>query len=427
MHYDDRCNPRRHKKRQFVLRSGIGKRLSQRLHCAPRAQETTMGHDTAKQTKAVRAAVDTDTQHGAVMPPVYLTSNFSFAGFDDPREHDYTRTSNPTREALAGTLADLENGAGATVTATGMAAITLALQLLKPSEVVVAPNDCYGGTFRLLNGLAERGLLAVRYVDQADHGATAAALDGARMLWVESPTNPLLRVMDLAALSGLARQHGALTVVDNTFLSPALQRPLEFGADLVVHSTTKYLNGHGDVVGGAVVAATDELAERMRWWANALGLTGAPFDSFLTMRGMRTLYARLAQHEKNASALADLLVAHDAVERVYYPGLPSHPGHEIAARQQRGYGGMLSFDLMGGAPAARAFVETVELFTLAESLGGVESLCCHPATMTHATYDPDSLAAAGISHGLVRLSVGIEATEDLERDVLAGLEAAAHV
>lgn len=384
-----------------------------------------MAKDNARQTKAVRAGIDTDTQHGAVMPPVYLTSNFSFAGFDTPRQHDYTRTSNPTRDALAEVLADLENGAGASITATGMGAITLALQTVNPGDVIVAPRDCYGGTFRLLNGLAARGLCTVRFVDQVDHDATDAALDGARLLWVESPTNPLLRVMDLEKLSKLAKSHGALMAVDNTFLSPACQRPLDFGADLVVHSTTKYLNGHSDIVGGAVVAANTELAEQMAWWANALGLTGAPFDSFLTMRGVRTLYVRMAQHELNATTLANVLEEHAAVANVFYPGLKSHPGHAIASKQQTGFGGMLSFELVGRQGAARAFLENVELFTLAESLGGVESLACHPATMTHATLDAEAQKVAGISDGLVRLSVGIEATEDLVRDVLQGLEAAA--
>jgi cystathionine gamma-synthase len=384
-----------------------------------------MKKDNAKQTRAVRAGVDSDTQHGAVMPPVYLTSNFGFAGFNQPREHDYTRTSNPTRDMLAKTLAELENGAGATVTATGMGAISLALQLLNPGDKIVAPQDCYGGTFRLLNALHERGVIDRVLIDQTDHDATAKALEGARMLWVESPTNPLLRIMDLAGLSALAKAQGALMVVDNTFLSPALQRPLDFGADLVVHSTTKYLNGHSDVVGGAVVAATEELAEKMNWWANAMGLSGAPFDSFLTMRGVRTLFVRMAQHEANATVLARLLQEHEAVERVFYPGLESHPRHAIARQQQTGYGGMLSFELKGGQDAAQAFLENVELFTLAESLGGVESLACHPMTMTHATLDPASQKTAGIGPGLVRLSVGIEATEDLERDVLNGLNAAA--
>ncbi len=385
-----------------------------------------MDKDKARQTQAVRAGVDTDTQHGAVMPPVYLTTNFSFAGFDQPRQYDYTRTGNPTRDELAGVLAVLEGGFGATVTGSGMGAVTLACQLLNPDDLVVGPWDCYGGTFRLLNGLADRGLFRVKLVDQTDPKVLGAALaDGAKMLWVETPTNPLLRIIDLAATKKLAEQSDALMVVDNTFLSPALQRPIEHGADLVVHSTTKYLNGHSDMVGGAVVAANEELHEQMQWWANALGLSGSPFDSFLTMRGIRTLYARMQQHEKNASTLAEVISDHEAVGRVHYPGLKTHPGHDIATRQQLGFGGMLSFELKGGTAAARVFLETVELFTLAESLGGVESLAAHPATMTHATFDADSLAKAGISAGLVRLSIGIEATEDLVRDVLRGLDAAA--
>jgi len=384
-----------------------------------------MDKDSARQTQAVRAGVDTDTQHGAVMPPVYLTTNFSFAGFEAPRQYDYTRSGNPTREALARILADLEGGFGATVTGSGMGAVTLALQMLNPDDLVVGPYDCYGGTFRLLNALENRGLFRVKLVDQTDPEALGAALaEGAKMVWVESPTNPLLRIVDLAQVKLLAEQNHALMVVDNTFLSPALQRPIEHGADLVVHSTTKYLNGHSDMVGGAVVAANEELHEQMQWWANALGLSGSPFDSFLTMRGVRTLYARMQQHEKNASTLAEVISDHEAVARVYYPGLKTHAGHEIATRQQLGFGGMLSFELTGGAAAARVFLETVKLFTLAESLGGVESLAAHPVTMTHATFDAESLARAGISDGLVRLSIGIEATEDLVRDVLQGLDAA---
>lgn len=378
-----------------------------------------------KQTRAVRAGVDADTQHGAVMPPIYLSSNFTFAGFEEPRPYDYTRTGNPTRDQLGDAIAMLEGGAGATVTGSGMGAITLACQLLRPGDRVVGPVDCYGGTFRLFRMLAERGLFDVQLVDQTDGGAVTEALEpGARMLWVESPTNPLLRIVDLAAMRELASAQGALMIVDNTFLSPALQRPIDFGADLVVHSTTKYLNGHSDVVGGAVVAAESELHEQMQAWANALGLSGAPFDSFMTLRGVRTLFARMEQHERNARALADVISGHPSVKRVFYPGLPAHAGHELAKRQQQGFGGMLSFELDGGAAAARAFLETVELFSLAESLGGVESLACHPATMTHATFDPASLTAAGIGAGLVRLSVGIEATEDLVADVLNGLDAA---
>jgi len=384
-----------------------------------------MDKSASKQTQAVRAAVESDTQFGAVIPPVYLTSNFTFAGFNEPRQYDYTRTGNPTRDALAEVLAELEGGQGATVTGSGMGAISLACQLLNPGDLVVGPRDCYGGTYRLFNRLSRRGLFRVTLVDQTDLDEVAAAMrDGAKMVWVESPTNPLLKIIDLEKIRALADEHGALMAVDNTFLSPALQRPIEFGADLVIHSTTKYLNGHSDVVGGAVIAATDELHQEMQEWANALGFSGSPFDSFLTLRGIRTLYARMTQHEKNAATLAEIISEHAATRRVFYPGRSDHSGHALAARQQRGYGGMLSFELYGGVGAAQAFLETVQLFSLAESLGGVESLACHPATMTHATFDADDRRLAGIEDGLVRLSAGIEATEDLVRDVLQGLDAA---
>jgi cystathionine gamma-synthase len=383
-----------------------------------------MSQNPEPQTQAVRAGIESDTQHGAVIPPVYLSTNFSFNGFDDPRQYDYTRTGNPTRDTLARALADLEGGVGATVTGSGMGAITLACQLLNPGDLVIGPQDCYGGTFRLFSRLSKRGLFNVKLVDQTDLDALASAVaEGAKVVWVESPTNPLLRIVDLERVREIATKHNALFVVDNTFLSPALQRPIDFGADLVVHSTTKYLNGHSDVVGGAVVASTEALHQEMQEWSNALGLSGSPFDSFLTLRGIRTLYARIQQHEQNASRLAEILSEHAAVSRVFYPGLVDHPGHEIAKRQQRGFGGMVSFELAGGIDAARAFLETVELFSLAESLGGVESLACHPATMTHATFDAESMRAAGIGEGLVRLSAGIEATDDLVNDVLLGLEA----
>jgi cystathionine gamma-synthase len=377
--------------------------------------------EVSQQTRTVRAALESDSQYGAVIPPLYLTSNFTFAGFGEPRDYDYTRTANPTRDALGQALADLEGGAGATVTSTGMAAITLACQLINPGDLVIGPSDCYGGTFRLFNWLADRGLFRLKLVDQTrPEAVTRAAEEGARMIWVESPTNPLLRIADIARLREIATDSNALLVVDNTFLSPVLQRPIDFGADLVIHSTTKYLNGHSDVVGGAVVARNDALHEQMQVWANALGLTGAPFDSFLVLRGLRTLHVRMRQHEENASALADALSAHPAVKQVHYPGLPSHPGHELAKRQQKGFGGMLSFELSGAA-AARIFLESVRLFSLAESLGGVESLAAHPPSMTHATFDQDSLAIAGIPEGLVRLSAGIESTDDLVADVVQAL------
>ena len=376
-------------------------------------------------TRAVRAALDTDTQHGAVVPPIHLTSTFSFAGFGRKRAYDYSRSGNPTRDALGTALADLEGGAGAVVTSSGMAAVTLVAQLCRAGDLVLVPRDCYGGTFRLFTALERQGILRVAFVDPTDLAAFGTALAAApRLAWLETPSNPLLHITDLARASALARAAGALVAVDNTFLSPAWQQPLALGADLVVHSTTKYLNGHSDVVGGAVVARSMELHERLAWWGNCLGLTGAPFDSFLTLRGLRTLHARLGLHAENAMAVAELLKSHPAVRRVYYPGLKEHPGHAIAAAQQRAFGAMVSFEVVGGLKGVAACVEGLEYFSLAESLGGVESLVAHPASMTHAAMAPDARARAGIDESLLRLSVGIEAREDLLADLRAGLDRA---
>jgi cystathionine gamma-synthase len=380
-------------------------------------------------TRAVRAGIDRDTAFGAVTPPLVLSSNFSFAGFNDKRRYDYTRSGNPTRDLLGEALADLEGGAGGVVTATGMAAITLVLHaLLEPGDRLVVPHDGYGGSWRLFNALAKKGAFELVTVDLTDPRALAdALLDPPRLVWIETPSNPLLRITDLRFVIDAAHRAGALAVVDNTFLSPALQNPIAaFGADVVVHSTTKYINGHSDVVGGAVIARDAAVHEQLAWWANALGITGSPFDSFLTLRGLRTLDARLRVHEENAGALALWLDAQPAVARVHYPGLASHPGHALAARQQRGFGAMLSVELhavegVDGTAAVRAFVEGLECFTLAESLGGVESLIAHPATMTHAAMAPEARAAAGITDALLRLSVGIEALEDLRADLAAGL------
>ncbi len=383
-----------------------------------------MSEESDRETAAVRAGVHSDEQYGAVMPPIVLSTNFTFAAVGEPRQYDYTRTANPTRDLLGDALARLEGGAGGTVTASGMAAITLACQCLNPGDLVLAPADCYGGTFRLLTRLAARGLFRVRFIDQANPVEVDAARgEPARLVWVETPTNPLLRIIDLGAMRALADDIGALLVVDNTFLSPALQQPIAHGADLVVHSTTKYINGHSDVVAGVVVARDAALHAELQAWANALGLTGAPFDSYLTMRGLRTLFVRMRQHEANASAIAAVLQDDPRVARVYYPGLATHPGHALARRQQSGFGGMLSFELRDGEPAARQFLEALRLFSLAESLGGVESLCCHPATMTHVPLGADGRKAAGIGDGLVRLSVGIESTADLLRDVDQALQA----
>ena len=376
-------------------------------------------------TRAVRAAIESDTQHGAVVPPLHLSSNFAFAGFGEKRQYDYTRSGNPTRDALADALTALECGAGAVVTSSGMAALTLLCQLLDPGDLLIAPHDCYGGTYRLFENLSAKGHFAVQFVDQTSPTALQAACAlNPKIILVETPSNPLLRIVDIAAVSTLAKRCGALLAVDNTFLSPALQQPISLGADLVLHSTTKYINGHSDVVGGAVVAASEELAEQLKFWSNCLGITGAPFDSYLTLRGIRTLHTRMKQHEETASQLAHVLHAHAGVEQVYYPGLKSHPGHDIAARQQGGFGGMISFEVGGGEAAVKAFVNHLQYFSLAESLGGVESLVCHPPSMTHAPVSAEALAEAGIGNNLIRLSVGLESVEDLVADVLAAIEAA---
>ncbi|RNF86007.1 O-succinylhomoserine (thiol)-lyase [Montanilutibacter psychrotolerans] len=381
-------------------------------------------------TAAVRAGIDRDTAFGAVTPPLVLSSNFSFAGFNDKRQYDYTRSGNPTRDLLGEALAELEGGAGGVVTATGMAAITLVLHAcLKPGDRLVVPHDAYGGSWRLFNALATKGAFELLTVDLTNPRALAEALaTGPAVVWVETPSNPLLRITDLRFVIDAAHAAGAIAVVDNTFLSPALQRPIDFGADLVVHSTTKYINGHSDVVGGAVVAREAQLHQQLTWWANALGITGSPFDSFLTLRGLRTLGARLRVHQDNTAALVELLDNHPAVRKVHYPGLASHTGHAVAARQQSGFGAMLSVELhtgqQGGDEVVRAFLDGLQCFTLAESLGGVESLIAHPATMTHAAMTPQARAAAGIGDGLLRLSVGIEHVDDLVADIGAALERA---
>ena len=376
-------------------------------------------------TTAVRASLESDSQYGAVVPPLHLSSIYTFAGFAEKRQYDYCRSGNPTRDALAEALVALEGGAGAVITSSGMAALTLLTQLLQPGELLIAPHDCYGGTYRLFESLSAKGHFEVLFVDQSDAATLRQAFARKpQLILVETPSNPLLRIVDIESVVDAARACGALVAVDNTFLSPALQQPLGLGADIVVHSTTKYLNGHSDVIGGAVVAATDEVAETLGWWANCLGITGAPFDSYLTLRGVRTLFARMQQHEQNANLLAQVLSEHELVSRVYYPGLVGHVGHEVACRQQSGFGGMLSFEIHGGEAAVRAFLESLNHFSLAESLGGVESLVCHPATMTHAPVNADALATAGIGQNLIRLSIGLESGADLVDDVIAALEEA---
>nr|MDQ6873425.1 PLP-dependent transferase [Gemmatimonadota bacterium] len=298
--------------------------------------------------------------------------------------------------------------------------------LVRPGDLILAAHDCYGGTHRILRSLAARGHFLVEFTDlTCETAAETVTSRQAKLLWIETPSNPLLRVTDLARIIKAGHESGALVVVDNTFLSPALQRPIEFGADLVVHSTTKYLNGHSDVVGGAVVASDPALVQELAWWANCLGITGAPFDSFLTLRGVRTLHARMRIHEENAERVVRLLCTHDAVKRVYYPGLESHPGHSVAASQQDGFGAMVSFEVNGGIEGVKRFVNALQCFTLAESLGGVESLVAHPATMTHASMDEAARATAGIDESLLRLSVGIEHADDLIADLTEALDVAA--
>jgi cystathionine gamma-synthase len=379
-------------------------------------------------TRAVRAGIGADREHRAVVPPIHLSANFVFDGPGECGRYDYTRTANPTRDHLARAIAEAEGGAGAIVTASGMAAVTVATQLLSYGDLLMAPHDCYGGCHRLFLAESKRVGFEIAFLDQAQPGALeSAGRRRPRMIWLETPSNPLLRVTDIAAWAGLSRQIGALCVVDNTFLSPVGQRPLELGAHLVVHSTTKFLNGHSDVVGGAVVARDEELVERLAWWTNCLGVSGAPFDAYMTLRGLRTLHLRVETHEANALAVVEVLREHPLVTAVHHPSLPGHPGHEIARKQQNRWGSLVSFELAGGRQTVGRFLAALRHFSLAESLGGVESLVAHPATMTHASMDEEARADAGIRDGLLRLSVGIEHVDDLTDDVRSALDGAAAV
>lgn len=374
-----------------------------------------------KTTTAVRTGIDTDRQYGSVTPPLYLSSNFSFEDFAQPRQYDYTRSGNPTRDQLGKALAKLEGGYDGVITSSGMSAIYLVTHLLDKGDVIIAPHDCYGGSYRLFKTLNDKGLFDVRFVDQGNPSSLAEALkSNPKLIWIETPSNPLLRVVDIRQICSEVGDE-VIKVVDNTFLSPILQQPLSLGADIVVHSTTKYINGHSDVVGGAVIAKRKEVHDDLAWWANCTGITGSPFDSFITTRGLRTLSVRMKQHEENASAVVGYLNKHPAVEQVFYPGLETHATHRIAAQQQTGFGAMFSFTLNQDEICQKTFVKHLQLFTLAESLGGVESLICHPATMTHAALSPDALENAGIGRNLFRLSVGIEDAQDLINDLNTAL------
>jgi cystathionine gamma-lyase len=370
-------------------------------------------------TRAIHAGQEPDPTTGAIMTPIYATSTYVQQSPGVHKGFEYSRSQNPTRFAYERCVADLEGGARGFAFASGLAAMGTVLELLDTGDHVVANDDLYGGTFRLFERVRKRSAgLEFTFADLSEAGALKRALrPNTRMIWVETPSNPLLKIVDLRAVAAIAKERGALSVVDNTFATPYLQRPLELGFDIVVHSATKYLNGHSDIVGGMAVVANADLGERLAFLQNAVGAIASPFDSFLALRGLKTLHLRMAQHSSNAQRLAEWLSSHRAVERVFYPGLPLHPQHELAARQMEAFGGMLAIDLKGGLDDARRMLERCRIFALAESLGGVESLIEHPAIMTHASVPAEQRRKAGISDTFIRLSVGVEDFEDLREDL----------
>ena len=370
-------------------------------------------------TIAVRTGIESDTQHHAVVPPIYLSTNYGFPAFGEVPKYDYTRSGNPNRGLLEKALYELESGKGAVVTNCGTSALNLWVSaFLGPDDLIIAPHDCYGGTYRLFNTRAQKGDFKVQFVDQSDQKALNDAIaKKPKLILLETPSNPLVRVVDIAAVCEKARQVGALVGVDNTFLTPVFQKPLELGADFVIHSTTKYINGHSDVIGGVVITKTEQHAEDLAWWGNCIGATGTPFDSYMTLRGIRTLGARMKVHEESSAHILNYLQSQSLVGNIYHPSLPEHPGHEIAKKQQSGFGSMLSFEFAGSFEQLKHFVGELELFSLAESLGGVESLICHPASMTHRAMGEAALAEAGVSQQLLRLSVGLEDADDLIADL----------
>ncbi len=370
-------------------------------------------------TIAVRTGIESDTQYHAVVPPIYLSTNYGFPAFGEVPKYDYTRSGNPNRGLLESALSELESGKGAVVTNCGTSALNLWVSaFIGPDDLIIAPHDCYGGTYRLFNTRANKGDFQVLFVDQSDQQALDAALaQKPKLILLETPSNPLVRVVDIAAVCEKAKQIGALVAVDNTFLTPVYQKPLDLGADFVIHSTTKYINGHSDVIGGVVITKTQEHAEELAWWGNCIGATGTPFDSYMTLRGIRTLGARMRVHEESSQQVLAYLQNQSLVEKIYHPSLPEHPGHEIAKKQQSGFGSMLSFEFGGSFEQLKVFVKELQLFSLAESLGGVESLICHPASMTHRAMGEEALAEAGVSQQLLRLSVGLEDAQDLIADL----------
>ena len=370
------------------------------------------------ETIAIHAGERPDKAYGAVSPPIYQTSTFAFADVGKTTGYDYSRTANPTRKVLEDTIAALEGGKAGFAFATGMAAETTVIHLLKAGDHVVSGDDIYGGTYRLFENVMKPLGLEFTYVRMDSRAKIEKAIrPNTKMLWLETPSNPLLNIVDVEMVADIARKHKILTAIDNTFASPYLLRPIEYGIDLVVHSTTKYLNGHCDVVGGAVVTTTDELTQKMQFLLNAMGTCASPFDCWLVLRGIETLPVRMRQHEENARAIANHLNKHQAVKRVYYPGLPTHPGHDIAKRQMKGFGGMVSFEVKGGIEAANKFQKKIKIFALAESLGGAASLAEHPGTMSHASMPKDVREKVGITDDLIRLSIGLENADDLIEDL----------
>lgn len=380
-------------------------------------------------TIAVRTGIESDTQHHAVVPPIYLSTNYAFPEFGDVPQYDYTRSGNPNRQLLEQALTELEEGAGAVITNCGTSALNLWVSAFVDSgDLIIAPHDCYGGTYRLFNSRAQKGDFEVLFIDQSDEEALSQALARKpKLILLETPSNPLVRVVDIAKICQQAHQVGAKVAVDNTFLTPIYQKPLTLGADFVIHSTTKYINGHSDVIGGVVIAKAQQDAETLAWWGNCIGATGTPFDSYMTLRGLRTLAARMRTHEKSAQELLEFLQKQDLIRVIYHPSLPQHPGHEIAKAQQTGFGAMLSFELNSNLEQLKVFVGALKLFSLAESLGGVESLICHPSSMTHRAMSDEAQAQAGISPTLLRVSVGLEDPQDLIADLKQAFQKAQEV
>ncbi|WP_085248309.1 cystathionine gamma-synthase [Gilliamella mensalis] len=385
---------------------------------------TSQANNLSQGTIAVRGGLNTDDQYGSVVPVITPSTCYRYEEFAKPREFDYARKANPSRRLVEETVAKLEGGVDAILTNCGMSAIHLiSVALLAPNDLVVAPHDCYGGSYRLFNSLSQKGYFKVKFVDQSDLGALQEALSlHPKLVLIETPSNPLLRVVDIKKIAQQAHDVGALVLVDNTFMTPILQKPLELGADIVTHSCTKFLNGHSDLLAGILVFKDQQLATDVLWWANNIGTLTSSFDSYLLLRGLRTLAARVNLQQDNAQRVVAFLASHPKIAKVFHPSLPTNLGHDIAKKQQKGFGSLLSFELAGDADVMPKFLKALNIFTLAQSLGGVESLVCHPATMTHSGISAEARKTAGISDQLLRISVGLEDITDLLADLQQALE-----